>query len=124
MDNDPKTIARNTRRPSVYLRPPLLKLQESLQGMSLSARLSQIAERYQLLCKASVDIGDQEEELLKTLLEPVEITPVLIRHLEDELWHLGYSHGIEDQSQIGRLVERISELDDAERIALIERIGL
>jgi len=113
-------IARNKKRPSIYLNPPLEKVGQALRpGQSLSARLGEIAERYQLVCSQPPALNEQEQLILAQTLNGTLVEPLLIKYLDREI----------DDSDAGTeaeraaLAEKIRSLTLAERVAAIERLG-
>lgn len=112
---------RNKKRPSIYLSPPLERVYEALrEGQSLSARLATIAERYQLICGQAPALTDAERDLLGNTLSGSLVEPLLIKHLDDEL--LDSDAG--DPSALKDLAARVKDMSYAERVALIESVGL
>jgi len=112
--------ARNKKRPSIYLSPPLERVVDNLRrGQSLSARLAEIAERYQLVCSKPPELTDDERQLLGNTLSGSFIEPLLIKHLDAEL----EDSDAGDTSALRDLAAKIREMSYAERVALIESIG-
>lgn len=112
--------ARNKRRPSIYLSPPLERVNEALRdGQSLSARLATIAERYQLVCSQAPDLSDRERHLLGNTLSGSYIEPLLIKHLDAEL----EDSDAGDPSDLRDLAARVREMSLADRVAMIESLG-
>lgn len=112
--------SRNKRRPSIYLSPPLERVNEALrEGQSLSARLATIAERYELVCSEQPDLTDDERHLLGNTLSGTLIKPLLIKHLDDEI----EDSDAGDPSALRDLAARVREMSLAERVAMIESLG-
>lgn len=110
--------ARNRLRPSIYLSPSLQKVQDELEdGETLSSRLARIAERYELVCNTTRLLSKTEEQALARALREVDITPLLIKHLDEEL------PSLTDAPKALDLIERIEAMTIAERVACIEQIG-
>lgn len=108
------------KRPSIYLNPPLEKVQASLkEGESLSARLGQISERYALICRDVPELSDTEKNILGNTLSGSLVEPLLIRHLDSEI----EDSDAGDESQLRDLAERVRGMSLAERVALIESLG-
>lgn len=107
----------NGKRTSIYVGDPIQWIKEDLRDrqstMTLSARLNQITQRYLEVIMASQthDFGPVELEVIRRALEDVDVTPTIIRNLES----LVPAH---------KLAERIAPMSFAERLALIEDIGL
>lgn len=108
------------KRPSIYVNPPIQRVRESLrENQSLSARLGEICERYELICKHPPELSDDERNILGNTLSGSVIEPLLIRHLEDEL----EDSDAGDPSAIRDLAARVRDMSMAERVALIENLG-
>lgn len=105
------------KKTSIYLGDPIQWVKEELRdrqsAMTLSARLNQITQRYLEVIVASQthELCPEDLGLIRRALEDVDVTPTIIRNLES-LVHAQ------------RLSERIAPLSFAERLALIEEIGL
>lgn len=105
------------KRTSIYLGDPIQWVKEDLRDrqstMTLSARLNQITQRYLDVIMASQtgELSPEDLRLVREALLDVDVTPTIIRNLES-LVH------------VPRLAERIAPLSFAERLALIEEIGL
>lgn len=105
------------KRTSIYLGDPIQWLKEDLRDrqstMTLSARLNQITSRYLQVMMASQThtLSPEDLKLIKHALDDVDVTPTIIRNL-DSLVHAP------------RLAARIAPMSFAERLALIEEIGL
>lgn len=112
-------VRRNKIRPSIYLRQPLINLNESLKYMTLSARLSQVYERYEMVCMNAPALPSDLEEKLSVFLSRNKVTPVLIRHLDNEVLMAQYY----DTEDMQELSAHINAMNIAERIALIESMG-
>lgn len=109
--------ARNKKRPSIYLSPPLEKLADNLRkGQSLSARLAEVAERYQLICSNVPSLSDQERALLGNSLSGSLVEPLLIKHLDAEI----EDSDAGDPSALRDLATKVREMSYAERVSLIE----
>ena len=117
MTDKDEYIERNRRRPSIYLSKPLMKVQDELEEQTLSARLSQIAERYQLICASAHLLSEKEQQLLARALRDIKVTPLLIKHLDEELPSLLDKPGVQD------LADRIEAMTVSERIICIEQVG-
>jgi hypothetical protein len=105
------------KRPSIYLNPPLEKVQASLrEGQSLSARLGQISERYALVCRQVPELSDNERSILGNTLSGSLVEPLLIRHLDAEI----EDSDAGDESELRDLAERVRSMSLAERVALVE----
>jgi len=113
--------ARNKKRPSIYLSPPLETVVDNLRdGQSLSARLAEIAERYQLVCSQAPTLTDQERDLLGNTLSGSFVEPLLIKYLDAEL----EDSDAWDPSALRDLATRVRDMSYAQRVALIESLGL
>ena len=111
---------RNKRRPSIYLGPPLERVNETLrEGQSLSVRLATIAERYELVCSQPPELTDDERHLLGGVLSGTFIEPLLIKHLDSEL----EDSDAGDPSELRDLAARVRDMSYAERVAMIESLG-
>lgn len=105
------------KKTSIYVGDPIQWVKEDLRDrqstMTLSARLNQITQRYLEVIMASQthDLSPADLELVREALLDVDVTPTIIRNLES-LVHAP------------RLAERIAQMTFAERLALIEEIGL
>ncbi|MCD6006891.1 hypothetical protein [Halomonas sp. IOP_31] len=111
---------RNKKRPSIYLSPPLERVADNLRdGQSLSARLAEIAERYQLACSQAPALADDERQLLGNTLSGSYIEPLLIKHLDAEL----EDSDAGDPSALRDLAARVRSMSYAQRVALIESLG-
>lgn len=107
------------KRPSIYLNPPLEKVQASLkEGQSFSARLGEICERYALICRSTPELSERERFLLASTLMGSVVEPLLIRHLDDEI----QDSDAGDESELRDLAERVRGMSIAERVALIESL--
>lgn len=112
--------ARNQKRPSIYLNPPLAVVHDNLRdGQSLSSRLATIAERYQLACSQVPELTVRERRLLGNTLAGSRVEPLLIKHLDAELE--GSNAG--DPSELRDLAARVRGMSYAERVVLIEALG-
>jgi hypothetical protein len=112
--------ARNKKRPSIYLSPPLEAVLDNLrEGQSLSQRLAEIAERYQLACSQVPALTDQERHLLGNTLSGSLVEPLMIKHLDAEL----EDSDAGDPSALRDLAARVRGMSYAERVALIESLG-
>lgn len=111
---------RNKKRPSIYLSPPLERVVENLRdGQSLSARLAEIAERYQLACSQAPALTDDERPLLGNTLSGSFVEPLLIKHLDAEL----EDSDAGDPSALRDLAARVRGMSYAERVAMVEALG-
>ncbi|TFH84957.1 hypothetical protein EQG41_19745 [Billgrantia azerbaijanica] len=111
---------RNKRRPSIYLSPPLERVNEALrEGQSLSARLATIAERYELACSQPPELTDAERQLLGSTLSGTLLEPLLIKYLDREI----EDSDAGDPSELRDLAARIRVMSYAERVAMIENLG-
>lgn len=105
------------KRTSIYVGDPIQWVKEDLRDrqstMTLSARLNQITQRYLEVIMASQthDLSPEDLRLVREALLDVDVTPTIIRNLES-LVHAP------------RLAQRIAPMSFAERLALIEEIGL
>lgn len=112
---------RNKRRPSIYLSPPLERVADQLRkGHSLSARLAEIAERYALVCEEPPELTEQERHLLGNTLSGSVVEPLLIKYLEHEI----QDSDAGDQAELDALAARVRAMSYAERVALVESLGL
>lgn len=116
-EHDVDYSERNRKRPSIYLSKPLQRVQDELEEQTLSARLGQIAERYELICRSQHLLNEREEVLLASALRDVQVTPLLIKHLDEELPQLSNRPGIRD------LCERLEAMTMAERVIAVESVG-
>lgn len=111
---------RNKKRPSIYMNPPLQSVKGSLRGsQSLSQRLGEIVERYQLACSQMPAISDREISILGDALSGSLVEPLLVKHLADEL----EDSDAGDPSEIHDLAARVRDMSYAQRLALIESLG-
>lgn len=105
------------KRTSIYLGDPIQWVKEDLRDrqstMTLSARLNQITQRYlEVIMASQIHAFSLEEmELIRAALENVDVTPTIIRNLESLV-------------NAPRLAEQIAPMSFAERLALIEELGL
>lgn len=105
------------KRTSIYLGDPIQRVKEDLRdrqsNMTLSARLNQITQRYLEVIMASQTHEFSQEDLqrIRAALQDVDVTPTIIRNLESLV-------------PFAQLSERIAPMSFAERLALIEQIGL
>lgn len=105
------------KRASIYLGDPIRWVKEDLQDrlstMTLSARLNQITQRYLEVIVASQthEFSPEDLELVRRALNDVDVTPTIIRNLESLVPSLSVAN-------------RIAPMSFAERLALIEELGL
>lgn len=105
------------KRTSIYVGDPIQWVKEDLRdrqsAMTLSARLNQITQRYLevIMANQTHDLSPEDLRLVREVLLDVDVTPTIIRHLES-LVHAP------------RLAQKIAPMSFAERLALIEEIGL
>lgn len=105
------------KRTSIYLGDPIQWVKEDLRDrqstMTLSARLNQITQRYLeiIMVGQTHDFSPEDRGLIRQALEDVDVTPTIVRNLES-LVHAP------------RLAELIAPMSFAERLTLIEEIGL
>ncbi|SDJ88570.1 hypothetical protein [Billgrantia gudaonensis] len=112
--------ARNKRRPSIYLSPPLAEIADNLPPeKSLSARLATIAERYELACSQPPELTDDERQLLGSTLSGTLLEPLMIKYLDREI----EDSNAGDPSELRDLAARVREMSYAERVAMIESLG-
>lgn len=86
-------MSKKRKRYSVYSTPPIRTVAEKLgNDQGLTSRLSEIIERYQLLCESPPAISDTDRAKLRTILSrlplsPSDITalPSIIRDSDPEL---------------------------------------
>lgn len=116
------TKDRNSKRPSIYLNPPLERVQSSLgTDQSLSRRLGEIVERYELIITNPPTLTERERAILVETFADRDITPLVLKYLHDEL----IDHGVGDfETEVKPLAARIDSMILAKRVALIESLGL
>lgn len=111
---------RNKKRPSIYLNPPLERVGQALRpGQSLSARLGEIAERYELICSQAPGLSEQEQSILKLALNGTLVEPLLIKYLDREIEDSAAGEAAERSV----LADKIRNMTMAQRVAAIERLG-
>lgn len=105
---------RKKRRPSIYLSEPLQRVEDRLrERQTLSGRLAQMAERYELVCSQVPELSDVEKDQMGAALSGTFIEPLLIKHLDSELEDLGATD----------LAARVRDMSYGERVAIIESLG-
>jgi len=108
------------KRTSIYLSPPLGRVEEALrENQSLSGRMATIAERYALICSQLPYLTEQDRLLLGNTLSGSLVEPLLIKHLDAEL----EDSDAGDPSALRDLAARVREMSYAQRVALIESLG-
>lgn len=109
----------NRIRPSIYLSEPLQKANEQRGKRSLSARLAQIAERYELLCEdCNPAMEDDQLYILADALAGCRsITPLFIRYMDQELMLM-----TGNPETMRPVANRVAKLSFAERVALVESL--
>ena len=113
-------MAEKQKRPSIYMNPPLYRARETVRnGQSFAARLGEICERYQLICKQPPELSEREQVLLGNTLSGSLVEPLLIKHLDDEL----EDSDAGDPSELRDLAARVRDMSIAERVAMIEHLG-
>ena len=105
------------KKTSVYVGDPIQRVKQQLRdadsSMTLSARLNQIAQRYQVFVVdgESSDFTDPELNEIRRALIGLEITPGVIR-------------GLDALVENDRLAARIEMLSAVQRLMLVERLDL
>ncbi len=105
------------KKTSIYVGDPIQWVKEDLRDrqstMTLSARLNQITQRYLEVIMASQthDFSQEDLQRIRAALHDVDITPTIIRNLESLV-------------PFAQLAERITPMSFAERLALLEDLGL
>lgn len=113
-----KPLARN---PSFTPSPKLRADLEARRGTEgVTGRLNQIFDRYELLTAKAPALTEQETLLLGNTLMGAYLEPLLIKYLDDELMDSDAG----DPEECKALALRIRDMTLAERVALIERLGL
>ena len=110
------------KRISIHLNPPLKAVQDTMgEGQSLSARLGEICERYQLVCKYDAPpLAPELADLLKQILTGTWIEPLTIRYLASEV----EDSELGDQHTRDRLWKALKEMNVAQRVVVLESLGL
>lgn len=104
-------------RSSIYMNPPLMRVQEKLENETFSQRLARIAERYELIHQHVNPLSEDEAMTLRDILEDIKVTPLVIKYLHEEILLISK----EPASQ--GLAEKIRMMPVNERVACIEQIG-
>lgn len=113
-------------RKQIWLNPPLERLAEQATGKgrdgTFSRRLGDIVERYEVIMKLTSvpELTDTEKMILGEVICGSVINPTTIRHMSESI--LDCATGTNDERQ--KFSKTIADLTPAERIALIELLGL
>lgn len=110
-------VSEKGKKTSVYVGDPIQRVKQRLREldspMTLSARLNQIAQRYQDLIVDGECSGFSERDIetVRRSLNGIDVTPGLLRGLD----------ALIDDDNLARKVEKLSLI---ERVILIESLGL
>lgn len=110
-------VSENGKKTSVYVGDPIQRVKQRLRElnspMTLSARLNQIAQRYQdlIVDGECADFSARDLEKVRHSLNGIDVTPGLLRGLD----------ALIDDDNLARKVEKLSLI---ERVILIERLGI
>lgn len=105
-------MSANKKRFSIYSTKPIQSVIRSLENdQGLTSRLSEIVERYQMLCTTPPQMAEYHLEALKALVNDSYLSPHDIKNLPTLL-----------RDRNPELAEAVQSLNLHERIALIESL--
>ncbi|MCM0758469.1 hypothetical protein M7775_07765 [Sporomusa sphaeroides DSM 2875] len=113
-------------RKQIWMNPPLKLLAEKSEGKgrdgTFSRRLGDIVERYEVMLKLTpaIELSDTEKMIIGEVVCGSVINPTTIRHMPESIMDCA-TGSIEERTV---LREKVAKLSPAERIALIESLGL
>lgn len=113
-------------RKNIWMNPPLERLAEQAIGKgrdgTFSRRLGDIVERYEVIMRLTpaVELSDTEKMILGEVVCGSVINPTTIRHLPESV--MDCATGSPEERAVLR--DKVIKLSPAERIALIESLGL
>jgi hypothetical protein len=112
-----------TTKKSIYIAPPLTKLLKNRpQSESLPGRVDQIFERYtSVLDGEAIELTDSETHILGNCLMGSLVSPLLIRHLVDELDDSEFADQPDDAFR--SLREKLVVATDPQLVATVEQLG-
>ena len=114
-------------RKTIWMNPPLEKLAEKCgeakgRDGQFSRRLGDIVERYDVLIRLTSvpELDDEERMILGVVICGSTVTPTAIRYMDDGVLESGAS----TDENLRQLAEKIKGWSPAERLAVIESLGL